>query len=222
MNLINGHTLLLLDASALSAMNIKDFNHIKHIAYGIRSLFYFEMTKFGRSITLAPDFHYELYKLFRVKTGLKYELTRRSDLWRRMQLIREKVPNYTHWELLERWLAMVKDPKYVERIGCIHRYNIYKCHTKPAQSSSGTDSESRMACLCMPPCECNWTEADLRPPWRLKCLQREGDPDPEPIKPCNKCVPPCTCRWTSKQFMCKAMLKCLQNTYPTKYSPFLR
>lgn len=90
-------------------MNIKDFDHIKRITYGIRSLFLFEMIKFERNLILYPDFIDEFYKIFRGRKGFKYESVKRSDLWRRMNLIRKFEHNYMHWEILERWLAFEKE-----------------------------------------------------------------------------------------------------------------
>ncbi|XP_065358304.1 uncharacterized protein LOC135952343 [Calliphora vicina] len=213
-NLITGHSLLLLDASALSAMNIKDFDHIKAITQGIRALFYFEMTKFGRSLTLYPEFHHELYKLFRLKTGAKYEDARCSDLWRKMQMIRQKEPNYSHWEILERWLGFEKDPEYTELIGGIRRSNLYTCKAKSAPATLASKRSQR--CFCLPPCECYWSDLDRRPPWRFKCLPNLA-PDSEFVEVCRGCIPPCTCRWSSKKYLTRGVLSCLQQAFPQKY-----
>uniref|UniRef100_A0A1A9WJ73 SAM domain-containing protein n=1 Tax=Glossina brevipalpis TaxID=37001 RepID=A0A1A9WJ73_9MUSC len=96
-NFITGRTLLMLDASALSAMNIKDFIHIRDITLKIRDLFFNEMVRFGHSISL-----FDLCKLLRTQREAKYEEVRRH-----LQLIREKTSYYSHWELLERWLSKV-------------------------------------------------------------------------------------------------------------------
>ncbi|TMW52322.1 hypothetical protein DOY81_002579 [Sarcophaga bullata] len=212
-NLIDGHKLLILDASALSAMNIKDFEHIKRLTYGIRSLFYFEMTKFGRSLTLYPEFLYELYKLFRIKTGTKYEIVRRSDLWRKMQLIRQKEPNYTHWEILERWLAFEKEPK--ELFGTVAKIDTSKRPTAiPIQAHS-----RNVGFVCIPACQCHWKESDYRPPWRFKCLPYLP-PDDEIVPDCCCCLPPCTCRWSSKKYTMNRTLPLLKKVFPQKYGAF--
>ncbi|XP_013110489.2 uncharacterized protein LOC106089227 [Stomoxys calcitrans] len=216
-NLINGRTLLLLDASALSAMNIKNFDHIKHLTNGIRSLFYFEMTKFARKISLHPEFHNELYKLLRIRTGPKYERARRSDLWRELQLLRKKEPNHSHWEVLEKWLGFDKDPEYTEIIGGMHRYSLYRCKAKTIHLPSGKRSKE---CLCLPPCECSWTDADLRSPWTVKCLPHLKRVS-EFAETCNDCIPPCTCRWSSKKYMTGSVLSCLQTAFPQKYGLLL-
>ena len=216
-NLIDGRSLLLLDAVALSAMNIKDFDHIREIAYSIRKLFFFELTKFSRSISLAPEYHYELYKLFRVKYGSKYESTRRSDLWRKLQLIREKTPYLSHWETLERWLDIESQPTCIERIGGINRYNLYKCKKRPAISKSPKTIKP-IKCKCMPPCECYWDEGDLKKPTRFKCLKNL--PADEYRSPVCAGLPPCTCYWTSKKYITNTVLSCLQHAFPTKYGPF--
>ncbi|TMW52329.1 hypothetical protein DOY81_002586 [Sarcophaga bullata] len=213
-NLINGRTFLLLDASALSAMNIKDFEHIKRLTYGIRSLFYFEMTKFGRSLTLYPEFLPELYKLFRVKTGYIYESVRRSDLWRKMQLIRQKEPNYTHWEILERWLAFEKEPPVKELIGGAPRSKLYRCRSIPTEPAP--IAKPPYCCACVPPCQCYWRDDDCRPPWRFDCLPHLL-PDNEFCEHCIYCLPPCTCRWSSKKYLTRGILKCLRTSFPQKY-----
>ncbi|XP_028898889.2 uncharacterized protein LOC105216534 [Zeugodacus cucurbitae] len=102
-NLITGRKLLLIDAKALCAMNIKNFNHIKRLTNGIRELFYFEMTTFMRSISLAPHHHYEIYKLFRTNSGYKH--LKCSDLLFQLKLLREKSKYPCHWDILEHWLS---------------------------------------------------------------------------------------------------------------------
>ena len=209
--------MLLLDASNLCAINIKNFDHIQHIAYAIRMLFFFELTKFSRSISLAPHYHYELYKLFRVKNGFKYETTRKSDLWRHLQLIREKVPYLSHWELLERWLSMERYPKWPELFGEVPRHKLFKCKKPPTQSSDNIKPLKPIKCICMPPCECYWNEGDVQPPTRFKCLKNVAA-DFQFKKSCIGC-PPCTCHWSSKKYMTNTVLSCLQQAFPTKYGP---
>jgi len=111
-NMITGRKLLLLDASALSAMNIKDFDHIRHITYAIRMLFHFELTKFSSSISLPDEKPNELYLLFHTQTGVNYDEVRRSDLYRRMQILRERARNLDHWDLLYMWLRREQERKY--------------------------------------------------------------------------------------------------------------
>lgn len=216
-NLINGRTFLLLDASALSAMNIRDFTHIRDIAHRIRLLFFYEMTKFGRSISLPPEFLFELYKLFRTKTGKKYEDVRRVDLWRRMQIIREKAPNYSHWELLERFLANEKDGKSYDRFGYAPRYRLYKCTKFGTGEPENQNKVRKHTCHCLPPCECHWHATDLRAPWRFKLLSYLPPEDDEFVLNCPTCLNPCTCRWGSKKFMTHRVLTCLQKGFPQKY-----
>uniref|UniRef100_A0A1A9WJ65 SAM domain-containing protein n=1 Tax=Glossina brevipalpis TaxID=37001 RepID=A0A1A9WJ65_9MUSC len=216
-NLIHGRTFLLLDASALSAMNIRDFNHIRDIAYHIRSLFFYEMTKFGRSISLPPEYLLELYKLFRTKTGKKYEDVRRVDLWRRMQIIREKAPNYSHWELLENALCKEKITKSYDLFGYAPRRDLYKCAVTKRDEEVKNLPIERRNCHCLSPCECHWREMDTNEPWRFKCLPHLPAKDEEFVQNCPDCINPCTCRWTSKKFMTHHVLSCLQQAFPHKY-----
>ncbi|XP_075154237.1 uncharacterized protein LOC142227678 [Haematobia irritans] len=214
-NLINGRTLLLLDASSLTAMNIKIFDHIKHLTYGIRSLFYFEMTKFGRSISLYPEFHNELYKLYRTRNGGNYDNVRRSDLWRKFQLIRKREPNHSHWEILEKWLGFEKDAEFPERIGAIHRYSLYRC-----KNNSRTFSQGSQPCLCTPGCECCWTDTNRRPPWAFQCLPHM-EVNKDSLRKCQSCISPYACRWTSKRYLEHDILSRLQTAFPQRYGLLL-
>lgn len=214
-NLITGQKLLLVDAQALSAMNIKNFADIKHIAYGIRGLFYYEMTKYIRSISLPPEFYYELYKLFETKSGRKYQDVRRSDLWRRMQLLRENSPNYSHWDLLERWLARKRE--HTELFGGVKRYRLYKC--KPKEPAKPDQILPPNPCYCIPPCSCFWTEdRHLKAPTVFSLLVPDRKADPTVLKErCRKCTPPCTCHWPSHFYKFDILLSCLRENMPNKY-----
>ncbi|XP_067624542.1 uncharacterized protein [Eurosta solidaginis] len=216
-NLITGQKLLLLDAQSLCAMNIKNFDHIKHIAYGIRRLFFFEMTKHIRQISLPPEFYYELYQLFEVKSGRKYEEIRRSDLWRRMQLLRKKTPNYSHWELLERWLA--REYEQSEIFGGVSRYRLYKCIPKRPQEEHIVKHVN--PCNCMPPCSCYWTEErHLKKPSVFSLLKPHRKPDPcydYSKNGCKDCAAPCTCQWPSRFYKFDLLLTCLKTSYPAIY-----
>ncbi|XP_012159013.1 uncharacterized protein LOC101450614 [Ceratitis capitata] len=210
-NFITGRKLLLLDASALSAMNIKNFADIKHIAYGIRQLFLYEMTKYISSISLPPEYYYELYKLFQTKSGPKYQDTRRSELWRQMNLLRGKSVNYSHWELLERWMAHKRGE--TDLFGDAGRYRLYKC--KPVLPKDRDATVRPTPCHCMPPCSCFWTEKHKALPTVFSLLKQERKPDQTASKAhCRYCVPPCTCHWPPHFFEFDRVLTCLK---PTKY-----
>ncbi|XP_054744308.1 uncharacterized protein LOC129248706 [Anastrepha obliqua] len=111
-NMITGRQLLLIDADALCAMNIKKFNDIKHLLYGIRKLFYFELTNFMRSISLPSQRYHELYKLFLVRSGCKQ--LKRSDLLCQLQVLRGKPKYLLHWDVLEHWMSLISEPLYQE------------------------------------------------------------------------------------------------------------
>lgn len=205
---------MLLDAQALSAMNIKNFTDIKYIAYGIRGLFYYEMTKYIRSISLPPEYYYELYSIFETKSGGKYQDVRRSDLWRRMQLLREKSPNYSHWDLLERWLARKREN--TDLFGDVKRYCLYKCKSKAPTNSAHMPKPN--PCYCMPPCSCFWTERHLKAPTVFSLLAPNRKPDQTVLKErCRNCSQPCTCHWPSHFYKFDIMLSCLKQNMPVKY-----
>lgn len=225
-NMIWGRKLLLLDAAALSAMNIKNFDHIKHITYGIRMLFHFELTKFSHSISLPDEKPFELYLLWHIQTGINNDAVRRSDLYRRMQLIRERSLNLEHWDLLYMWLRREQERKYTEIIGLTKHHNMYLCGKKKKVKESDMvkdAGESHVCTICVPPCECDWTAEDTMLPWRLSCLS------PGLINTkskwlanesrCTKCIPPCECHWPSRYYLTGTVIKCLQVKFPAKFSP---
>ncbi|EDW15781.1 uncharacterized protein LOC6574265 [Drosophila mojavensis] len=222
-NLIWGRKLLLLDADALSAMNIKDFDHIKHITYGIRMLFHFELTKFSHSISLPDEKPNELYLLWHTQTGVNYDAFRRSDLYIRMQLIRERSKNLDHWDLLELWLRRERERKFKELIGGTPRFNMYICPKEPVVGPSHAPPHHKTDCICpncMPPCDCLWTPRDTCLPWNLHCLSgtgkcryrmKEGH--------CTKCMMPCECHWLSRYYLTGTVLRCLKTSFPQKFAP---
>ncbi|KAH8412915.1 hypothetical protein KR009_006719 [Drosophila setifemur] len=225
-NMISGRKLLLLDATALCAMNIKDFGHIKHIARGIRMLFHFELTKFSTSISLPYEKPNELYLLFHTQTGGNYDRFRRSDLYRRMRLIRERSRNLDHWDLLDLWLRREREYNYHELLGLTRRGKLFSCPKAvevPLDPSMEMVPEDNMCHICIPPCDCDWTERDLQLPRRLTCLP--------PILAtavskwnavqtvCAECIPPCECRWPPRYYLTGTVVKCLQHRFPEKFCP---
>ncbi|XP_055905573.1 uncharacterized protein LOC129941052 [Eupeodes corollae] len=174
-NLINGRSLLRLDASYLEKLNIKDFNHMKIIMNAIRSLYGFEKSSFKRSISLPHRNLESLYKFYKTKTGPNYEKNRLSDVGRIYHVIRPRPLYETHWQILEKCLQHT-DPKETECIGDPTR-NKNKMYT-PKKGESPTvchsPKKTQRECSGIPPCMCNWTqEVDLRQPWQLKCLGKE-------------------------------------------------
>uniref|UniRef100_A0A034WTI6 Sterile alpha motif domain-containing protein 15 n=1 Tax=Bactrocera dorsalis TaxID=27457 RepID=A0A034WTI6_BACDO len=221
-NLVSGRKLLLIDANALAAMNIKNFNDIKHIAYGIRQLFHFEMTKFMRSIALPSQYYYELYKLFRKKTGRTYDITKRTELWRRMQLIRESKPYLSHWETLEQWLTHTHEPESAEIIAGTPHYRLYECKTAKSTTKHFPPKKGIVICTCMPPCFCHHKETYFQPPTVFTLLKSTRAPDVNYVchkKFCGDRMPPCTCHWKSANFKFEQILTCLRRELPLRYGP---
>lgn len=210
---------MLLDAQALMAINIKIFSHIQHIAAGIRGLFFFEMTKFLRSISLPPQYYYEMYKLFKVKTGYHFDVTRRTELWRQLQMLRKNNQPPTHWDLLERWLGL--KPDTVELIADVHRRNLYRC----AMPCRNTPSESPELsfCKCLSICTCEWAEISYKKPTVLTVLRSHRlSAIDNRLSSCKTCLPPCTCHWPSKFFKSNDFLQCLKKSFPLKYGADVR
>lgn len=152
--------MLLLDANRLVKMNIKNFDDIKKITSAIRNMY-----DVPDLYHYVPDMYYgnhpwqTHYKLYRVKSGLKYQRTRRTDLWRRLRLLRRKREYLIHWQILEKWLQH-KQPNEWERVGLIHRYNLY--HTKKYPPPPvlpwyrKTPKVDMSLCECLVPCTCDW------------------------------------------------------------------
>ncbi|XP_018786229.1 PREDICTED: uncharacterized protein LOC108967345 [Bactrocera latifrons] len=221
-NLISGRKLLLIDAKALASMNIKNFNDIKHIAYGIRQLFHFEMTKFMRSIALPSQYYYELYKLFRKNTGRTYDITKRTELWRRMQLIRASKPYLSHWETLEHWLGHTHEPESAEIIGGTPHYRLYACKTAKRTTKHFPPKKATIICTCMPPCFCHHKETHFQKPTVFTLLKSTRAPDVNYVchkKFCRDHMPPCTCHWKSANFKFEQILTCLRRELPLRYAP---
>ncbi|KAK2141610.1 hypothetical protein LSH36_1069g00047 [Paralvinella palmiformis] len=68
-NSINGRNLILVDASTLPAIGVKDFQHILVITDEIRKLLGIEKLSWNRSISLAPRETLGLYLERKSKTG---------------------------------------------------------------------------------------------------------------------------------------------------------
>lgn len=205
-------------------MNIRDFDHIKRITYGIRMLFHFELTKFSRCMSLPDEKPNELYLLFHTQTGVNYDKSRRSDLYRRMQVIRERAMNLDHWDLLDMWLRRERERKHTELIGLTRRSNMFKCPGAVKVKPIFPEAVAANICdICVPPCECDWNDGDTMLPWRLSCLSpgltvTRSNWMAREYK-CTTCIPPCECNWPSRYYLTGTVIKCLQMKFPEKFSP---
>lgn len=187
-------------------------------------LFHFELTKFSRCMSLPDEKPNELYLLFHTQSGINYDKQRRSDLYRRMQLIRARAQNLDHWDLLDMWLRRERERKHTELIGLTHRSNMFTCpKAKKVRPVFPGPSETTICNICVPPCECDWTAGDTMLPWRLSCLPaalsvtRSKWLDRE--YKCTTCIPPCECSWPSRYYLTGTAIKCLQMKFPEKFSP---
>ncbi|EDW63545.1 uncharacterized protein Dvir_GJ15442 [Drosophila virilis] len=119
-NYIDGHKLLNLDAIALVALNIRDFEHIRHLGRGIRALYRKELQ------TATQTKHQsEVYKSFRFRTGRKYEGLRETELLGRMHMLRSVFQDINDWELMELHMARKPVRRYREVLASSRRYNLY-------------------------------------------------------------------------------------------------
>jgi len=179
-NLINGRTLLLVDASALVKMNIKDFEHIKKITQSIREMYNVEAEQFGRSISLPPRHPETLYKFHRIKTGQIYEPCKRSDLFRRMKLMPEVAKaELNHFEKLYERLKHIPERQSV-RIGGIKRTNLFDV--------AKGDAFSKVCSCKLPPCSCKYTMAQKRKAWRMSFLVEIEHTKPSDNRVCQSLV----------------------------------
>lgn len=170
--MINGRTLLLLDATALVRMNIKDFKHITVITKAIRDLYQIENILFNRSISLPPRYPDTHYQLYRIYNGPKYDLCTRTQLWKKMKMIKNAEPFEDHWSKLTKWFQHIHLEKNV-LFGKVYRYNLFQFRNSPGfkpYRSDSYDEYEKYNCCCIPPCECEWTEKHYTQPWVLNCL----------------------------------------------------
>ncbi|CAD6996710.1 uncharacterized protein LOC101454014 [Ceratitis capitata] len=114
LNSITGRKLLLIDSNTLCAMNIKNFNDIKHLTHAIRQLFHTELTSLLRSVALNSQNICEMYK-FSQASG--YDHLRRSDILCKLGFMREKSKYLCHWDILESWLSRSTVLKQTELFG---------------------------------------------------------------------------------------------------------
>lgn len=113
-NFIDGRKLILVDATALIKMNIKDLEDVVKIMTQIKKLYKIEPKNFLET-------QYQIYRAF---TGGKYEKCKRCEFFQKFQLIEEFPVELNHFEKLHKWLLHV--PNYQKiRIGLIERENLY-------------------------------------------------------------------------------------------------
>lgn len=170
-NFINGKKLLLVDASALVKMNIKDFDHIKTITKSIREMYKIELDKFDRSISFPPKEPETIYKFYKIPTGPIYELCSRTDLLKRMRLMKEAKVPLNHFEKLHQWLLHIPDFQHI-RVGGIKRINLFFIKANPHREVELIKKEETKCSCTMPPCECYWSKKEKREPWRLAFLMQ--------------------------------------------------
>jgi hypothetical protein len=170
-NLIDGRKLIKIDASAVSRMNIRDFEHIKIITRSIREMYEIEMETHARSISLLPQNPETLFKLYKVLTGQVYEMCTRTDFFRKIKIVSEQKVRLNHFERLHQWLQHKPDFQHI-RIGNIKRMNLY--YVKPDQNFKIELEKNGTNCHKMPPYECGFSEKQK--PWRLSVLvQVDGE-----------------------------------------------
>ncbi|KAH8415193.1 hypothetical protein KR215_008161 [Drosophila sulfurigaster] len=119
-NYIDGHKLLNLDAIALVALNIRDFEHIRHLGRGIRALYRKEL----QTATEAKQ-NSEVYKSFRSRTGRNYEGLRETELLGRMHMLRSVFQDLNEWDLMELHMSRIPVRRYREVVAGSRRYNLY-------------------------------------------------------------------------------------------------
>lgn len=167
-NFINGRTLLLIDASALVKMNIRDFGHIKTITKDIRRLYKFNLEKFNRSISLPVQDPETSYKFYKVPTGPIHELCSRTDFFKKIKLMNDVKVRLNHFERLHQWLMHIPDFQHT-RVGGIKRINLYFVKPNPHREEETFISTSTCECT-FGICECNWSDIEKRQPWQMAFL----------------------------------------------------
>jgi SAM domain (Sterile alpha motif) len=165
-NFIDGKKLILVDASALVKMNIKDFDHIRAITRSIREMYRIELPKYDTSISLPSPCPDTAFKLFKSQSAKSYDSQTRCKFFKeKLKLIKSDPMILNHFERLHNWLQHIPDIQRI-RIGLSARQNL------PFVPASAHDKiEDVEACNCeIPPCVCKFTAKELARPWRLSYL----------------------------------------------------
>ncbi|KAH8319167.1 hypothetical protein KR067_011655 [Drosophila pandora] len=119
-NYIDGHKLLNLDAVSLVGLNVRNFEHIRHLGRGIRALYRKELQTATETKQQS-----EVYKTFRARTGRGYEGIRETELLGRMHMIRSVFRDVNDWDLMELHMSRTPMRRYREVIAGARRYNLY-------------------------------------------------------------------------------------------------
>lgn len=102
------------------ALNIRDFEHIRHLGRGIRALY-------RKELQAATEMKQqsEVYKSFRSRTGRKYEGIRETELLSRMHMMRSVFQDLNEWDLMELHMSRTPVRRYREVVAGSRRYNLY-------------------------------------------------------------------------------------------------
>ncbi|XP_037934964.1 uncharacterized protein LOC119669214 [Teleopsis dalmanni] len=194
-NCVCGSNLMLVNAKALIAMNIKNFDHIKKITAEIRCLYQMEKLKNfpEKERTFTP---YEHFKFYRHKTGNRYQNIKPSKFFWDKELLDEQPRTLTHWDKLNAW--MKREPLVKQKIVIpnLPRRNLYKCKAVKEEEEKSREFDS-YDCTCFPPCLCNWQEEEKKVADRFTCLKDEVLVEPDETID---------------------TLSCLQHVYPGRYT----
>ena len=197
----------------------------------IRNLYKVEKILFKRSISLPPRYPETHYKYFKVSLDRDHVKCKRcetlfiinlwiyqtiisnfrTDLWTKMKIINESKPELNHFEKLHKFYTNLS---HIERqcIGDTPLPQLY--YVKKNSAKELLPMLEIVPCTCTAPCECQWTNRDLREPWTLEYLLKNSainapnvQSDDILVAGSNKrtpesctCIPPCECLWTKRDF----------------------
>lgn len=159
-NFIDGRKLILVDASALTKMNITDFDDIKVITENIQKLY--GLNKHCESIRCLEAFTF--YNLFKTRTRVSYESAYFCEFLKELKF----TVNFNHLERLHLFLQHVLNFQHT-RVGNIERKNLYGVKEQLLRFKDILGDRNK--CICdMPPCGCKWSVNEILTNLKIKIL----------------------------------------------------
>lgn len=163
-NFIDGRKLIRIDSSCLVHMKIQNFDHIKKITAGIRTLYNIEPAKLPQNLSRLPMQPETMFKIHKSFTGRKYDEMTRSEFFKLLKCVTDDENfDMNHFERLHQKFKFIPYHQSV-RVG----------RTLSEMNNSKLLDENRKLSIIQ---NCalsgtelfKWPERELRAPWRL-CL----------------------------------------------------
>lgn len=167
-NFIDGRKLIRIDSSSLVRMKIQNFDHIKKITAGIRTLYGIELAKSPQNPSRLPFEPETMFKIHKSFTGRQYDEITRCEFFKRLHILTDaddKIePN--HFERLHQKLKFIPSHQS-SRIGRTLADIGHSANSK----SIDENRKLSMIQTCAGGAELfKWSQQELQAPWRLRLL----------------------------------------------------